>query len=319
MNVSVIIPAYNAERHLEQALASCLRQSDPPHEIVVADDGSTDRTFAIAQKFSPQVKAIRLERNMGVSEARNRAIAASTGDWLAFLDADDWFLPRKLERQRQCILENPQAVLVYTKYRVFSLDGVERDGLWALPDELSWRLRYQCVIHLSSAMLRRDAFEACGGFDPVLRNAQDWDLWLRVAARYTPGAFAGVPEHLVVYRRVAGSLSLKPSAIRHLKVRSAIIDQRSLYGVAGLKKFFLRRRIHAFHTFDTAVAAREQGCSEDLASIRKSLLLWPFPGRMLPLLRYKTAVVMLMQHLGWRSNPFRPDTRSRDGAPQNKG
>jgi glycosyltransferase involved in cell wall biosynthesis len=238
---------------------------------------------------------IRLTENRGVSVARNRAVEASTGDWLAFLDADDWFLPNKLELQRRCIVENPRAVLVYSGVREIPLDGPEKDGNFTPPEDLAWRLRYHCALALCSVMLHRQAFDAVGGFDPVYRAPEDWDLWLKVAARFSTAAFAAVPEPLAVYRRVDGSLS--SNAMRYFKVRPAIIENRSLYRTSGLTRFMLRRQIHAFNHYDTAIAIREEGSTEDLRLIFKSLALWPFPNRMLPMQRYLIAAVMLKQHV----------------------
>lgn len=303
--ISVIIPAYNAEPYIAQAIESCLQQTVPPDEIVVVDDGSSDRTFEIAQRFPLPVKAIRLPENMGVSVARNRGVEISTGDWLAFLDADDWFLPKKLEMQRLCMNENPNAVLIYTKHRVIRAGRKDQDIPLVAPCELSWRLRYHCAFHLGSVLLRRDAFEASGRFDPAIRTAQDWELWLRVLARYSAGAFAAVPETLVVYRRVAGSLG--SSAMRYLTVRPAIIDNRSLFGTTGLSRLLLRRRINAFNFYDTALAVRDGGSSHYLRLVLKSLALWPLPNRLMTMNRYKVAFVMLLQHLGCWPNSLQSE------------
>jgi glycosyltransferase involved in cell wall biosynthesis len=136
MKISVIIPAWNAERYIAKAIESCLRQTFPPHEIVVVDDASTDSTAEVAESFPSPVQVIRLAENMGVSVARNRGVQASTGDWLAFLDADDWFLPEKLDAQRRCALEHEHAVLIYTGFYLPSMawnlpPGLTRPQFWS--------------------------------------------------------------------------------------------------------------------------------------------------------------------------------------------
>ena len=297
------MPAYNAEPYLARAIESCLRQTEPPEEIIVVDDGSRDRTAEVAESFPAPVRVIRMGANQGVSAARNRGVRESTGDWLAFLDADDWFLPQKLEWQRKCIRENPNAVLVYTGFHIINLDGEQQEGYFFSQTELAWRVRYHCPILLSTSVLRREAFDAVEGFDPAYPAAQDWDLWLRLAARYSVQAFAAVKEPLAVYRKVQGSLS--SSAMRYLVERASIIESRSLFQTSGLPRWLLGRRIHAFNYFDTAVAVREEGSDRYLEFMLRSLALWPLPGRMLPMSRYKTALVMCLQTLGWRSNPFR--------------
>ena len=243
LKISVIIPAYNAERYIATAIKSCLSQTYAPHEIIVVDDGSTDGTAEVAESFPSPVRVIRLSENMGASVARNRGVQASTGDWLAFLDADDWFLPEKLELQRRCALENEQAVLVYTGFRVLNLNGSEHDGKLPQPRELFPRLRYRCVMHLGTVALRREAFDAVGGFDPALGVTEDWDLWLRLADRYSVALFAPLTEQLVVYRKIAGSLS--SNTMRFFHERPVIYRGSCLTGTSGVSRFLLRLRLFA--------------------------------------------------------------------------
>jgi glycosyltransferase involved in cell wall biosynthesis len=295
MKISVVIPAYNAERYIAKAIESCLSQTYTPHEIIVIDDASTDGTAAIAESFPPPVRVIRLAENMGVSVARNRGVQASTGNWLAFLDADDWFLPEKLESQRRCSLDNPQVVLIYTGYRMIGIDGSESCGQFFWPRELWPTLRYRNPLNLSSVLLRRDAFDAVAGFDPAFRTAQDWDLWLRLVAIYSVKSFAALPEPLVVYRRVAGSIS--SNAMRYYFDRVPIINSYCLLGTAGLSRFLWLRRVSAFNYYDTAIALREEGSPLDLPFILKSIALWPFPCNGMPMRRFKVVVVMVKQHI----------------------
>lgn len=294
MKFSVIIPAYNAERYIGKAIESCLSQTYPPHEIIVVDDSSTDHTAKIAESFPSPVRVLRLAENSGVSVARNRGVAASTGDWLAFLDADDWFFPEKLEHQRRCALESRQAVLIYTGYRMTDIRGSESYGRFVSPSELWPMLRYRCPILLSSVALRRDAFDSVGGFDPAHRAAQDWDLWLKIAARYSVELFAAVPEPLAAYRRVAGSLS--SSAMRYFRERTLMIESSCLLGTSGFSRFLWRRRISAFNYYDTSIALREEGSLLDLQFMLKSIVLWPFLWSDMPR-RNKIAAVMVKQHL----------------------
>jgi len=293
--ISVVIPAYNAEQYIAKAIESCLNQTYAPHEIIVVDDASTDGTAAVAESFPAPVRVIRLAENMGVSAARNQGVQASTGDWLAFLDADDWFLPQKLERQRCSALENPQAVLIYTGYRMINIDKSECLGRFVPPSELWPMLRYRCVFFLGTVALRREAFDAVGGFNPAYSVAEDYDLWIRLAARYSVKLFAALPEPLAVYRRVSGSLS--SSAMRYFSTHAAIIDSSCLLGASGVSRFLWRRRISAFNHYDTSLALREEGSRLDLSFVLASIALWPFPWSEMPMKRYKVAAVMLKQHL----------------------
>jgi glycosyltransferase involved in cell wall biosynthesis len=292
MKISVIIPAYNAERYIAKAIESCLSQTYAPHEIIVVDDGSTDGTAEVAESFPSPVRVIRLLENMGAAVARNRGVQASTGDWLNFLDADDWFLPQKFELQHRCALENEQAVLIYAGFRVMNYDKSEYDGKLLQPRELFPRLRYRCVIHLTTVALRRAAFDAVGGFNPALRVTEDWDLWLRLADRYTVALFVPMTEQLVVYRKVAGSLS--SNTMRFFYERPVIYRSSCLTGTSGISRFFLQLRLLAFNYYDTAESLRDDGSHSYLTFMLKSFVLWPFPCFAMPN-RYKVAIVMALQ------------------------
>jgi glycosyltransferase involved in cell wall biosynthesis len=293
MKISVIIPAYNAERFISEAIQSCLNQTFAPHEIIVVDDGSSDRTAEIAESYAPLVNVIRLEKNVGVAEARNRAIKASTGDWIAFLDADDYFLPEKLELQRRCALENPRAVLIYGSWRVISVDGEESPGRFTPPSALMPMLRFRCNLPLLCILLRRDAVDSVGGFDASLRRCQDWDLWLRIAARFSVTSFAAVPEPLAIYRRVAGGLSYY--AMPYFHQRAVIVAKGScLFGLSGISRFLWRRRISAYNYFDTSETLREEHSFRCLPFMLMSFLVWPFPCHEMPN-RWKIAIVMTLQ------------------------
>jgi glycosyltransferase involved in cell wall biosynthesis len=294
MKISVIIPAFNAAPYISKAIESCFAQTYPPHEIVVADDGSMDETAGIAARFGPPVRVVRLPHNVGLPAARNAAIEASTGDWLAFLDADDWFLPEKLERQRQCAAENPDAVLIYSGFRV-SRDGVESSGRYYPPALLWPTLRYHCLFHVGTVMLRRGAFEAVGGFDPCQRIVEDWDLWLRLAGRFSVRSFAGVPEELAIYQRTPGSLS--SNLLRMREAFTTVIEKRSLQGLSGLSRRAWRRKIEAYHDYDLSLELRGEGSPAYLRYMVKSIAGWPFPGEKTPIKRYKYAAVMVKQRL----------------------
>jgi glycosyltransferase involved in cell wall biosynthesis len=294
MKISVIIPAYNAAPYISKAIESCFAQTEPPHEIVVADDGSSDETAAIAERFGSPVRVVRLPQNVGLPAARNAAVAASTGDWLAFLDADDWFLPEKLERQRTCAAQNPGAVLIYSSFRT-SLNGVEAPVRLAPPSQLWPLMRYRCVFPVHATLLRRDAFEAVGGFNPALRVVEDWDLWLRIIERYSLKSFAAVPEELAVYRVTPGSLS--SSAMRMHKGRASLVESRCLQGLSGFARHLWRRKIRAFQNYDVSLALREEGSPLYLRYVVKSIAAWPFPGGITPMRRYKVAAVMAKQRL----------------------
>jgi glycosyltransferase involved in cell wall biosynthesis len=183
--ISVVIPTYNRRRLLERALASIQQQTRTPHEVIVVDDGSTDDTSdAICKRF-PNVRYIRQE-NCGVSAARNRGVHEATGNWLAFLDSDDEWLPKKLERQVEALQSRPDRLLCHTSEiwirrgrRVNPMKKHEKFG--GLIFQACLPL---CIISPSSAVLHRSLLEEIGLFDETLPVCEDYDLWLRVCARH---------------------------------------------------------------------------------------------------------------------------------------
>lgn len=212
-NVSVVIPAHNAREFLGKAVRSVLEQTHRCAEIIIVDDGSTDGTVGVASSFGEQVKYIRQE-NAGAAIARNSGIHAATSEYIAFLDADDFWFPDKTQRQLQRFDSDPEIALVYC-----AKERVDGDGLPApLADEPNsfpsgWifteLFRANYISTASEVIVRKDALLDVGLFstDPRLRNCQDYELWLRIAARYKIGV---VPDKLVYYRRHAANATLNP-------------------------------------------------------------------------------------------------------------
>lgn len=192
--VSVIIPAYNAAQHISRAIESCLTQTVPPHEIIVVDDGSVDETAEIVRCFEPRVRLVR-KTNGGPASARNRGAAAAHGNWLALLDADDWWFPTKLERQLVCDT-NPNIGLIHclAEHRPERPPAtLSFNDLWAR----NWIVN-------SSVLIRHTAFTELGGFDEAARliSVEDYNLWLRLAA--SEWIIVSCPEILVHYTRGIG-------------------------------------------------------------------------------------------------------------------
>ena len=185
MNISVVIPTYNRRDLLRRALLSVFAQSLLPTEVVVIDDGSTDGTDAMISREFPKVCYYRQE-NGGVSSARNLGLQHSTGDWLAFLDSDDEWLPDKLTRQTAALAASPDSRICHTEelwirngVRVNPAKKYAKTGGWIFTECLPL-----CAMSPSTVMIHRSVFADIGLFDVDLPACEDYDLWLRITANY---------------------------------------------------------------------------------------------------------------------------------------
>ncbi|MGX9115476.1 glycosyltransferase family 2 protein [Mesorhizobium sp. BHbsci] len=212
--IGVVVPMFNAERTILPTLTSICQQSHQALDIIVVDDGSTDRSASIVAAYAEQDRRIRLFRqpNAGVAHARNSGAAATDAEFLAFVDADDLWAPSKIALQLRVLQEGgSSAGLAYCWFaeidedgRIFSLKQPDADGR-----VLQRMCRNNFVGNGSSMLVRRSAFERAGQFDPSLRarNAQgceDLLMCLRIAENYE---FRVVPQYLVGYRRTSGNMS----------------------------------------------------------------------------------------------------------------
>ena len=205
--VSVVIPAYNAADTIEKALRSLDAQGRVAWEAIVVDDGSTDATADIVRRRmrrDPRLRLIR-QRQSGVSAARNAGVAIAHGEWLCFLDADDWLAPGAFGRLLALSRSDPDAVVlvggatrVSEGGEVWEYDGRDLSDPFAV-------FSTHCSIAIHSALARRAAVRELGGFDEELASSEDWDLWQRLAR--AGGRFAQTGARVAFYRARPGSLS----------------------------------------------------------------------------------------------------------------
>jgi glycosyltransferase involved in cell wall biosynthesis len=183
--VSVIIPTFNRCDLTSRAIASVLRQTRSPDEILVIDDGSTDGTSErLAEQF-PEVRTIRQE-NRGVAAARNRGIQEARGDWLAFLDSDDEWRPRKLEAQIDALKDDPSYQICHTD-EIWVRHGRRVNPMKKHKKHGGHIFRYclpLCAVSPSTVILHKSVFERVGLFDETLPVCEDYDLWLRTTPLY---------------------------------------------------------------------------------------------------------------------------------------
>lgn len=229
VTVSVVIPAYNAAWCIRRAIDSVLAQSFRDFELIVVDDGSTDGTAAVLAAYGDAVRVV-AKPNGGLSSARNAGIAAARGEYVAFLDADDWWLPAKLERQVAMMRSRPALVFCSTAARTETPSG-EPLGQWRCgcttgPALESIFAANAFVAGSGSAVLaRRDALARAGGFDEALPSLEDIDMWIRLA---TLGGYACVDEVLVGILKRSGSMSgnlevMRAAAIHVMRKNRALL------------------------------------------------------------------------------------------------
>ncbi len=197
--VSVIIPLYNCERLIGAAIESVLAQTYQHMEIIVINDGSTDRSLAMAQQYAPRITVIDLPRNRGVAAARNCGMRVARGEYIAFLDADDLWSPRKLAVQLALLNAHPEVGLCVAAY--YHGDHQARPHMLITPPAtLSIEeIVRNCLILIGGVIVRRNVLQQSGGFDETLMAGEDWDLWIRVVALGT--RYAPIRQPLWVYRR----------------------------------------------------------------------------------------------------------------------
>jgi len=208
--VSVILPCFNAEATLERALASVAQQDYSPLEVIAVDDGSADRTRDIlASRKNIVQQVIRLPQNRGAAAARNAGLAVAKGEFVAFLDADDEWLPGKLSRQAAVIAAHPRMTFVSCNARV--VDAAGRVVTPALADLLpespadAWKvLLADTFVWTPAVLARRTSLSEAKGFDETLVIAEDQDLWIRLALL---GEVGFIDEVLAVIHERPGSLS----------------------------------------------------------------------------------------------------------------
>ncbi len=227
--VSVIIPAYNAATWVNRAIDSALAQTYLQREILVVNDGSTDTTAQVLAEYGNSIRVL-TQPNGGLSSARNLGISEAKGEFLAFLDADDYWLPEKLARQVTCLQQDPSLGFCSTRTQVVSPDG-QPMNTWDCPKMESTLLRTLFLRHASipgsgsGVMARSYLFKQAGLFDTQLRSLEDIDMWMRLAAL---GNYACIDALLTVIVKSPTSMSgnldvMRQSAIRVMRKNRALL------------------------------------------------------------------------------------------------
>ncbi len=213
MQITVIMPVFNEERFLAEAIESVLAQSWRDFELIILDDGSLDRTLEIAQSYARRDPRVRVEShaNIGVAPTLNKGLELSASEWVVVMHADDVMMPNRIERQLAFVAEHPELAVASSWVKHINSRGrvIARDNSRLLTHEAVEKLyRANELIGFShpAAILRKSAVQAVGGYRPQLRVNEDIDLWNRLLE---PGYKILVqPEYLLHYRIHAGSASI---------------------------------------------------------------------------------------------------------------
>lgn len=200
-NISVVIPAFNAEKTIKETVESVLNQTFRDFEVIIVNDGSTDKTLNILSQFSDYRVRVFSQENSGPQKSRNLGIEKSVGEYITFLDADDLWKPDKLELQLQMFKQYPESSVVYSWTNVIDEENQvsRRGGYFKRRGNVFLDLLLINFIESgSNPLIRSEVIKRVGGFDEEIVAGQDWDMWLSLAENHT---FEVVPKVQILYRK----------------------------------------------------------------------------------------------------------------------
>ncbi|EKE97146.1 MULTISPECIES: glycosyltransferase [unclassified Tolypothrix] len=207
--ISVVLPVFNGAKTISETVQSVLNQTFVNWELIIINDGSQDSTLDIIEKFESAEPRLRIFSypNAGLAASRNRGIALSLGEYISFIDADDLWTPNKLKSQLTALQEQSKAFVAYSWTDYIDANGkfVKSGGHTTDTGDVYQKLLlWNFIENGSNPLVRKEVFDTVGGFDESLSAAEDWDMWLRLAARYE---FVVIPEVQVLYRLSMNSMS----------------------------------------------------------------------------------------------------------------
>ncbi len=233
--VSVLMAVYNGDRYLAQAIKSILQQTLTDFELIVVDDGSTDRSLEILKFYAAQDNRMRVisRENQGIPRTRNQLLAESSAEFIAIMDADDVALPDRLARQIAFMQQHPEVVCLGSAFELIDAKGrlLTKLSVPLQNDEIQAKiLAGHAAIFQPCAMLRRSAMLQVNGYNESMPQAEDLDLWLRLGEI---GALANLPNCLVQYRLHANSASEQDCLLQRQKALEACQQAWQRRGVSG--------------------------------------------------------------------------------------
>lgn len=263
--ISVIIPAYNAENTILETIKSVRQQTFSDFEIIIINDGSTDRTLELLENIEDNRLKIFSYENGGLSVARNRGISQASGEYIAFLDADDLWTPDKLELQLKALQQHSEAGVAYSwtyymnEQGTSSHPGISRffEG-----DVRANLLVNNFIASGSNPLIRRQAIKSVGDFDSTCAGCADWDYWLRLSAKWH---FVVVPKHQIFYRQSSGSMS--SAKVQHMEDDGLRVIEKTFQTVPVELKFLKNRSLAWFYQYCT-----QQYLKQDVSNTKALLV-----------------------------------------------
>lgn len=197
--ISVIMPAYNAEKYIAEAIDSILGQTFRDFEFIILNDCSQDRTEEIILSYKdPRIVYVKNEENLGVARTLNKGLQIACGEYIARMDADDVSLPERFDKQLAYIAKHPKVAVLGTGLDIFNAKGLISSNWSATdPDQMKIDLFFACGLAHPSVMMRRDEIIQLGGYDPDFNGLEDYELWCRVCEKYE---ITALPDKLFRYR-----------------------------------------------------------------------------------------------------------------------
>ncbi|MBE9188819.1 glycosyltransferase family 2 protein [Gloeocapsopsis crepidinum LEGE 06123] len=292
--VTIIIPAYNAMPYLQSTLESVFKQTFQDFEIIVVNDGSLDETEKYVSSLAdPRLKLIN-QVNQGVAPARNTGITHAQGKYLAFLDADDLWETTKLETQVCCLEAYSEVGLVYTWTALADRDGKPTGRLVtsnAEGDVWQQLIKFNFIGCGSTPLIRKSCFKTVGLFDSELTPAEDWDMWLKIAANYS---FAVIKEPLVRYR--ANSSSLSKSYLSMWKSSCKVIE-KAFQSVPKDLLYIKKQAYNSLYFYLSWLATKNGDCQQALYFQKEAIACAPQRQYSVEYLRLNLSI-RLLQWLG---------------------
>ncbi|MCK4735030.1 MAG: glycosyltransferase [Methanophagales archaeon] len=221
VKVSIIIPVYNGERYISEAIDSVLNQTYRDFEIIVIDDGSKDNTSNILRMYGEKIRW-KSQENKGPASAKKIGTSMTEGEYITYLDSDDMFLPDKLKQQVDYLDKHPEVGLVYSDY--YQVDEKGKITKLISCNKKNVPLIQQNYVPTSGVMCRRECFDNVGVFDESLGGDYDWDMWLRISEKYP---IYCIPKPLFKYRVHGENISLtRPNRLDYeRKVKILLLEK----------------------------------------------------------------------------------------------